>query len=87
MTAKIEFFYRDFCPFCSQAEQILKSKNIKFEAINIWEDPSRKADMVKRSGGKSTVPQIFVNDQYLGDCDHITRLEMSGKLDEALGIS
>jgi glutaredoxin 3 len=86
MAAKVELFFRDFCPFCSRAQRLLKSKNIEIEEINIWEEPARKKDMMARSGGKTSVPQVFVNGKHLGDCDYIFNLEMSGKLDAALGL-
>ena len=87
MAGKIEFFFRDFCPFCSRAEHLLESKGVDFEAINIWEQTERKQEMIERSGGKTSVPQVFVNGDYLGDCDFLFRLEMQGDLDKALGIT
>ncbi len=87
MAGKVELFFRDFCPFCSRAERLLESKGIDFEAINIWEQTDRKNEMIQRSGGKTSVPQVFVDGDYLGDCDAIFRLEMQGELDEALGLA
>lgn len=87
MAKKVEFFYRDFCPFCSRAERLLESKGIDIESINVWEQTDRQPEMVKRSGGKTSVPQVFVDGDYLGDCDALFRLEMQGKLDQALGLA
>ena len=69
-------------------EQIakLKEKKADFEEIDAGMDVAKKEEMIQRSGGGRTFPQIFVGDRYLGDCDGIHALDVAGKLDELLGI-
>lgn len=81
---KVEIYMRDFCGFCSAAERLLKNKEIEYERINIWEDPKRKSEMIERAKGKSTVPQIFINNNHVGGCDELFALEKAGRLDVLL---
>ena len=71
-----------FCPYCTRANQLLKSKGVKFEKIdassaNVWK-------AMERESNQSTVPQIFVGDLHLGGYDDIAALERAGKLDDIL---
>ena len=82
---KIELYRRDFCGFCSAASQLLNSKkNITIKTYDIWKQPNLKAEMISRSKGRSTVPQIFINDQHIGGYDDLLALERAGKLDRLL---
>ncbi|MEH6404469.1 MAG: glutaredoxin 3 [Sneathiella sp.] len=83
----IEVYTTMFCPFCSRAKQLLKAKGIKFKEIDVTIDGKKRQEMAKRSDGAHSVPQIFVNDIHLGDCDFIHRLDASGKLDQILGVA
>jgi len=82
--ADIEMYYRDFCGFCARAERLLQSKNIDFRRINIWEVDGAKEEMIERSGGRRTVPQIFIDGQSVGGSDELFALEAEGKLDALL---
>ena len=84
--ANVEMYYRDMCPYCMRADRLLSSKGIKFKRINIWEVPGAREEMIKRSNGLSTVPQIFVDGEHLGDSDKLSALEASGALDHLLGL-
>lgn len=81
---KVEVYSSAFCPFCYRAKKLLNAKGVAFEEIDVMMNPSRKAEMVERAGGRTSVPQIFVDDQYLGDCDGIHALEARGELDARL---
>jgi len=83
----IEMYYRDFCGFCARADRLLQSKNVEYRRINIWEVDGAKEEMVQRSGGRSTVPQIFVNGALVGGSDDLFALEADGKLDGLLQSS
>lgn len=82
--AEVELYYRDFCGFCARAERLLQSKNVDFKAINIWEVDGAKAEMVQRSGGRTTVPQVFIGGTHVGGSDELFALEAQGKLDAML---
>lgn len=83
----VEMYYRDFCGFCARADRLLQSKNVEVRRINIWEVDGAKEEMIQRSGGRSTVPQIFVDGELIGGSDDLFALEAAGKLDAILQAS
>ena len=83
---KITIYTTPYCPFCIRAKQLLKNKNIEFQEIDLSEEPDKFDEMSKKSNGARTVPQIFVDDTHIGDCDYIHELDNKGVLDKILGI-
>ncbi|CUS55748.1 MULTISPECIES: glutaredoxin 3 [unclassified Hyphomonas] len=83
--ADVTIYTRQFCPYCTRAVSLLKSKNVNFNEIDAGMDAQKKAEMVERSGGGRTFPQIFIGDKHVGGCDDMMALERSGKLDSLLG--
>ena len=81
---KVTIYTRAFCPYCVRAIGLLKAKKVDFEEIDAGMDPARKSEMVQRSNGGRTFPQIFVGDRHIGGCDEMMALERSGKLDQML---
>lgn len=81
---KIKIYTTTYCPYCIKAKQLLKKKNVLFEEINLTKYPEYQDEMIKKSYGARTVPQIFVDDTHLGDCDYIHNLENQNKLDKIL---
>lgn len=78
-------YYKPTCPFCHRAKALLDSKNVILEDyIDILAQPQRRAEMIERSGGCTTVPQIFINSTSVGGCDDLFALNSSGKLDALL---
>ena len=71
----------DYCPYCIRAKNLLKKKNIKFEEINLHKNPEKFEEMKINSNGARSLPQIFVNEIHIGDCDYIHELDTNGKLD------
>lgn len=82
--AKVEIYTREFCPYCSRALALLKSKNVKFTEFKAGTDAAKKQEMIKRSEGARTFPQIFIDDTHIGGCDDIMALERSKTLDTVL---
>ncbi len=72
------------CGFCERAKWLLKQKNIDFHEINVALAPEQRPQMIERTGGARTVPQIFIDDVHVGGCDDLFALEKSGKLDDML---
>ncbi|PHS41198.1 MAG: glutaredoxin 3 [Robiginitomaculum sp.] len=72
------------CPYCWQAMKLLKNKNISFKEINVGMNAKLRQEMIQRSGGGTSVPQIFISEQHIGGCDEIVALEQAGKLDAML---
>lgn len=82
--ATVEIYTKPTCGFCHMAKRLLTSKGISFAEINISAQPERRAEMIQRAHGGSTVPQIFVDSTHVGGCDDLFALERSGKLDALL---
>jgi glutaredoxin 3 len=82
--AKVLIYTTPICPYCVQAKRLLDKKGVAFEEVDISRDPDLRRKMVQMSGGRMTVPQIFVGDRHIGDCDGIYALDRAGKLDPLL---
>ena len=81
MNKNIIIYTSSLCGFCYRAKSLLKKKNILFEEINIDLDYSKKNEMIKKSGGRTSVPQIFFKDRHIGGCDDLYRLEEENGLE------
>jgi len=82
--AKIEIYTSPFCGFCHRAKHLLESKNAIFDDIDVMMDRARKNEMMQRAGGRTSVPQIFIDGQHVGGCDDLFALDAAGKLDPML---
>ena len=82
--AKIEVYTTPYCPFCARAKALLNGKKVAFEEIDVSEDTELRDAMVKRAGGRRTVPEIFVNGRIIGGYDELRELEVKGELDAIL---
>jgi len=74
------------CVHCDWAKELLNKKKIKFTEYNIAKDSVKMEEMLNKSNGMRTVPQIFVGDQHIGGNDELQTLENQGKLDNILGL-
>ncbi|OIQ01180.1 MAG: glutaredoxin 3 [Zetaproteobacteria bacterium CG06_land_8_20_14_3_00_59_53] len=82
---KIEIYSSSWCPYCVRAKALLQKKGLEFTEYNIETDPARREEMLERSEGARTVPQIFINDRHvLGGCDGLYALEKRNELDNWL---
>jgi len=81
---RVEIYTTPMCPYCWRAKRLLRAKGVAFEEIDLWREPQRRAEMVARAGGRTTVPQIFVDGRHLGGCDDLHALEARGELDALL---
>ena len=75
MNKNIIIYTSSLCGFCYRAKTLLKKKNIPFEEIDIDLDYSKRNEMIKKSGGRTSVPQIFFKDRHIGGCDDLYKLE------------
>ena len=78
---KIIIYTSDNCSFCRSAKAIFKEKKLKFKEINISKNDKLKNEMIKKSNGMMTVPQIFVNSKHIGGYEDLINLESSKKKD------
>ena len=74
----------DPCSFCEAAKALLKSKNVEIEEFDVWKDPSKAKEMLQRTNGARTIPQIFIGEQYIGGNDQLQEFNRSGELDKLL---
>ena len=80
----VTIYTKGWCPYCSAAKDLLRQKGVAFDEIDIGGGAEKRAEMLARSGGRSTVPQIFVGDRHVGGCDDLHALDRSGGLDPLL---
>ena len=81
---KVTMYSGDPCPYCGAAKALLKSKHVEFEEFDIWKDPAKAKEMLQRTNGKRTIPQMFIGDHYIGGNDDLQALNRSGELDKLL---
>ncbi len=81
--ANIVIYSKDPCPYCVKAKMLLQKKNQNFTEIKVTDDKTRE-EVIKKSGGRMTVPQIFINEKHIGGCDDLYALDASGELDKLL---
>ncbi len=82
--AKIEIYTKMLCPFCTRAKTLFGKKGAAFEEHDITMGGPLRAEMLERSGGRNTVPQIFIDGQHIGGSDDLAALDAAGKLDAML---
>lgn len=76
-------YSKSWCSYCQRARALLRAKGMPYEEIDIEEQPDRRAEMIERSG-RSTVPQIFIDDRHVGGSDDLYALDAAGGLDPLL---
>jgi len=82
--ASIEIYTRTYCPYCTHAKRLLASKGQQWEEINLDDQPDRTEEMLERSGGRMTVPEIFIDGELVGGFQELAELEQRGELDPLL---
>ena len=78
---QVLIYSSSLCGYCYQAKNLLKKKNISFQEIDVDEDFNKRKEMISKSNGRKTVPQIFFGDIHIGGCDDLLNLETIGKLE------
>jgi glutaredoxin 3 len=81
---KVEIYTTVFCPYCERAKALLARKGVAFEETDAPHGSQARKDAIARSGGRTTVPQIFIDGQPVGGSDELAALERAGKLDPLL---
>jgi len=83
--ARVEIYSKMFCGFCVSAKRLLDDKGVAYEEYDITMGGPKRAEMVQRAEGRTTVPQIFIDGAHVGGCDDLHRLDRDGRLDPMLG--
>ena len=83
----VELYTTPYCSYCASAKALLRRKGVEFTEIDLTGQPERRAEMVKRARGSTSVPQIFIGPAHVGGCDDLYELDEAGKLDPLLAGS
>jgi glutaredoxin 3 len=84
MSADVIVYSTRVCPYCVGAKALLKERGIAFEEVDVTSDPDKREWLVQTTGGRRTVPQIFIKGESIGGFDDLRRLDRSGALAEKL---
>lgn len=82
--ASVVIYTRQYCGYCSAAKALLEKKGVDYVEHDATGKPELRAEMIDKSRGRTTFPQIFINGQHVGGCDDIHALDRAGKLDPLL---
>lgn len=82
--ARVEIYTKAFCPYCSRAMRLLDSKGVAPEEYDITMGGPKRAEMIERANGRTTVPQVFIDGRHVGGSDDLAALDREGKLDPLL---
>lgn len=82
--ASVEIYTTTVCPYCVKAKRLLDAKDVDYVEHNLTGKDAEREELVRKSGGMRTVPQIFINGQHIGGCDNLYELEEKGELDKLL---
>lgn len=85
--AKVEIYTKASCGFCVRAKRLLDMKKVTYDETPVDRGGAPREEMLQRSQGRSTVPQIFIGGRHIGGCDDLMALEYDGKLDAMLAAS
>ncbi|HEX5181606.1 MAG TPA: glutaredoxin 3 [Allosphingosinicella sp.] len=82
--ARVEIYTKFGCPYCTRAKALLAYKGVRYDEYDLNAIPGRREEMLARSNGRHTVPQIFIDGRHVGGSDDLASLEQAGRLDPML---
>ena len=80
----ITIYTKNWCPYCTAAKELLTGKGVEFTEVEISGKPEKRSEMIAKTRGRSTVPQIFIGERHIGGCDDLYALDARGQLDPLL---
>jgi glutaredoxin 3 len=83
---RVTIYTSMMCGYCHAAKELLASKGVTFEEVDVSFDPDGRRAMSERTGGRRTVPQIFIGETHVGGCNELYALERAGRLDPLLCV-
>lgn len=81
---KVIIYSKAHCPYCAKAKLLFAEKEVKYEEIDITNDHASREIMIEKAFGRTTVPQIFIDDKHIGGCDDLYELNATGELSNLL---
>jgi len=82
--ARVLVYSQPFCGYCSAAKRLLSAKGAQFTEVDVMFEQGRRDEMIERSGGRRTVPQIFIDGRHIGGFEDLSALDKAGELDRML---
>ncbi|MBO9623626.1 MAG: glutaredoxin 3 [Sphingomonas sp.] len=82
--AKVEIYTKAFCPYCHRAKHLLDGKGVDYVEYDITFDGAKRQEMIQRANGRTTVPQVFIDERHIGGSDDLAALDRKGGLDPLL---
>jgi len=84
---EVVIYTKSWCAYCRRAKALLESKGVPFEEIDVEFSRDLGQEMIRKAGGRTTVPQIFIDDRHVGGSDDLHALDRQGRLDDLLGLT
>lgn len=84
--ALVEIYSTLLCPYCARAKNLLERKGVAYVNFDVMADTAKRDEMVARSGGRTSVPQIFIDGEHIGGSDELHALDRANQLDAKLGL-
>jgi glutaredoxin 3 len=84
---EIEIYTQDWCPYCARAKHLFDARGVAYREIPAERGTSARAEAASRSGGRTSVPQIFIDGRHIGGCDDLLALDRAGKLEPLLSAA
>ena len=81
---RVEIYTKMLCPYCARAKRLLAEKGVSYEEYEISMGGAKRQEMIQRANGRTTVPQIFIDDRHVGGSDDLAELERNGELEPLL---
>ena len=82
--ATVEIYSKSWCPYCRMAKRLLEEKGQEFVEFDVELDAGKYDEMLERSQGRWTVPEIFIDGDLIGGFDDLRAMDASGELDQLL---
>lgn len=83
---EVVIYTKDYCPYCHSAKALLEEKGVNYQEIDVTNDEEKLKEMLAKSDGRTTVPEIFIDDKLVGGYDNLRELDENGELDKLLGL-
>ncbi len=87
MSDKVIIYTKSYCPYCVKAKNLLEQKGVQYKEVDVQSDDNALQEMLAKSNGRKTVPQIFIGDVHVGGCDDLYKLDSENKLDALLEVN
>lgn len=83
---EVTIYTTKVCPYCVRAKMLLEKKKAKYKEVDVSSDQEVRENMTKKSGGRTSVPQIFIGEKHVGGSDELYALDKKGELDKLLNV-